>query len=631
MKLNNILVILFLAIIFPAVGQKAPSRGDFMFPIRPQQENYLSGTMGELRSTHFHSGIDIKTSGITGLPVYATAGGYIQRIRVSLGGYGNCLYVFHPETNTISVYAHLTSFDPVIAEYVREQQYKKKSFEVNLFPKKDQFVFQKGDIIGKSGNSGSSSGPHLHFEIRDKDHTILDPLAFGFDEIIDNIAPTISKIAFVALSDDARINGVFGRYEFDVNLDEQGNAVIDSPLSLFGDIGVEVYAYDQCDGARNKNGIPRQVVTLDNDLVFSQDINSMEFSLQRNILVHTNYKRSTQGGRRFNRYYVVEGNDLGQFYQTNEFDGVLRIYDKELHDLDIRLEDSYGNASQFNLKINKDNTADIKAFQQLASSKKKEVNLHANFLEVRGDMTGYSYCEAIFYIDSSAVSIQLAYDVLDQGYYIYDMNWGIPDSAIICDDTLQFNYEERIVSGVRNDWIGENIVMSFTDRSMFSDIYLKYDYLNDSLTEQFKIGNREDALRQFIAIDLMPQLSYDYDKAAVYSVIKPGKYSYYGGDWENGLITFKTRELQVYTILEDTTKPRITKKKSYAGSAKFRLTDDLSGVGKVEAYLNDKWIMMNHDAKSGTVWTDRKIVLSGSFVLKVSDNAQNLSEFKAEY
>ena len=150
-------------ILFSIIHFKSESQ-DLLFPINPGSQNYLSGNLGELRSDHFHMGLDIKTYGRINVPVYASDDGYIERVRVSGTGYGKALYLKHNDGYK-SVYAHLNSFHKDIEKYVTENQYRNEKFVVNLFPGK-KFYFKKGEIIGYSGNSGSSGGPHLHYEFK---------------------------------------------------------------------------------------------------------------------------------------------------------------------------------------------------------------------------------------------------------------------------------------------------------------------------------------------------------------------------------------------------------------------------------------------------------------------------------
>jgi murein DD-endopeptidase MepM/ murein hydrolase activator NlpD len=156
----------------------------YIFPINPGIQNTLAGTMGELRRTHFHSGLDIRTNNTIGLPVRAAQSGYISKAAKSPYSYGNVLYVTHPNGHT-TLYAHLDRFSGKIAEYIRAEQYRTQQSQIELHFAPGQLPVAQGDTIALSGNTGSSSGPHLHFDIRDVNMDAINPLHYGFDEIRD--------------------------------------------------------------------------------------------------------------------------------------------------------------------------------------------------------------------------------------------------------------------------------------------------------------------------------------------------------------------------------------------------------------------------------------------------------------
>ena len=178
MRIFYLFILLILSL--GSFGQKHPQ--DFHPPLKIPL--VLSGTFGELRNNHFHAGIDIKTKGQSGLKVYAIADGYVSRIKVSPWGYGKAIYIKH-NNGYSSVYAHLMRYVGDIQNYVISNQYKQKSYDIELFPSKDEIIVKKGEIIGLSGNTGSSAAPHLHFEIRNnKNQYPQNGLQFGFDIMI---------------------------------------------------------------------------------------------------------------------------------------------------------------------------------------------------------------------------------------------------------------------------------------------------------------------------------------------------------------------------------------------------------------------------------------------------------------
>lgn len=169
---------------------------DYVFPLRDVAGLY-SANFGEMRPNHFHSGIDIKTDGVTGKPVLSTADGYISRIAVTPGGYGRAIYITHPN-GTTSVYGHLSKFRDDIEKYVHEERYRTRRNSINLYPPADQFPLKQGEQFAWSGNTGSSAGPHLHFEIRDsRTQRTLNTITSGVIRTRDDIPPRLMKLYYV--------------------------------------------------------------------------------------------------------------------------------------------------------------------------------------------------------------------------------------------------------------------------------------------------------------------------------------------------------------------------------------------------------------------------------------------------
>ena len=167
-KKNCLLIFLFSLHIYYSFsqrsGQETFPKGYFIFPINPGQKNTLAGVLGDLRTNHFHAGIDIRTQQREGFQVLAAADGYISRIKVQTTGYGNVIFIKHPNGMT-TVYGHLLSYAEPMGSYLRQKQYERQSFDIELNPSPEQFPVRKGQLIALSGNTGGSAGPHLHFEM----------------------------------------------------------------------------------------------------------------------------------------------------------------------------------------------------------------------------------------------------------------------------------------------------------------------------------------------------------------------------------------------------------------------------------------------------------------------------------
>jgi len=310
----------------------------------------LSGNFGELRTNHFHAGLDIKTNQQEGLNLYAVADGYVSRIKVSPFGYGYALYITHPNGYT-TVYGHMKKYGEKIDAYVKAKQYELQSFSVDLFPDSSLLPVKKGEVLGLSGNSGGSGGPHLHFEIRETvSEKVLNPLLFGY-KIKDKVMPSVSGIWLLPLSDDAAINGK----HVPVNLTTKtgtGKCTLSSAAvpTVHGSIGFAVHTTDGYDGNSNRCGIYRVELRVDSQLVFAQRLDRLDFTTNRAMNAHTIYEKFKQHRSSIHSSYRLPGNPL-DIYETLINDGVLQFNDDKLHVCEYTVYDYEGNKSILPFKV----------------------------------------------------------------------------------------------------------------------------------------------------------------------------------------------------------------------------------------------------------------------------------------
>jgi hypothetical protein len=345
--LKRVFLLLFICILSNVFGQKKYPTKDFRNPldIKP----VLAGTFGELRSNHFHAGIDIKTNRKEGLNVYAVADGYVSRIKVALWGYGKVIYITHPNGYT-TVYAHLSKFGKGIEEYVKEIQYKKESYETgNIFPKKGEIPVKKGQVIAYSGSTGGFVAPHLHYEIRDtKTEKIINPFFFGV-KVKDTIAPKIKNLLVYPLSDSTRINksNTKSLLAFKKTSD---NTYTTNRVTASGAIGFAIDVYDQLNGANNKNGIYSLEMNVNGHKVYYHDVETFSFAESKYINLHIDYLQYARFKHRFQKTYRDKSNKLST-YKNLIYDGHIGVKNGFNYNVEIIASDFSGNKTTIKIPV----------------------------------------------------------------------------------------------------------------------------------------------------------------------------------------------------------------------------------------------------------------------------------------
>jgi hypothetical protein len=598
----------------------------YMFPVRPGEKNYLSGTMGEMRGAHFHAGIDIKTSGITGLKIYAAADGYVSRIKVDGGGYGNALYIAHPQLGTTTVYGHLLQYNNEIADYVLTEQYHRKSFSVDLYPERSAFPVKKGDVVALSGNSGSSGGPHLHFEIRDNSQRPTNPLDLGFSEIKDNISPTVQRIGLKTLSKDSRINHQFGFFEFTPSR-VQNEYTVSKVIEVHGKLGVLLMGYDRLNGASNRNGIPHLRMDVDSVRVIDITIDKVPFAISRDVLCYRDYQIKARENKSFRKLYIDDGNELEVFKnQINR--GIIHITDTLIHDVQITLNDAHGNTSVVNMKL-KGTYPEVHAIGNDENFKPFRHMILDNtlvFMGKKADNNGYF---AHVYANRMSYELSSGYYVNDYSVYLWDLRTGIPDSIELCGEMIYPKLEMTVPSNTEFRYFKDEFDLHFYSKTLFDTLYLKTDYMDELMDnrEIFEISEDIYPLKKNMIVRLKPKLQYQHkDKISAYHTTDLKNFSHQGGVWKKDRFEFYTRTLGKYTLLPDTIAPKIRVVQQNSDHFRCYITDERSGIKDYELTINGQWILMNYDPKRNYIWSEKlekSKPFSGNLELKVRDNVNN--------
>jgi hypothetical protein len=307
----------------------------------------LSGTFGELRSNHFHAGLDIKTQGQEGLNIYAVADGYVSRIKIAHFGYGKAVYITHPNGYT-TVYGHLQRLSPILEAYIKKLQYKNESFEVQVFPEPTDLPIKQGEIIALSGNTGGSGGPHLHFEIRDNQERPINPMLFGL-KTKDTKRPNVKSFYAYPLNDSSHVNGFNSKQKLRLIGLKNGDFKIPE-IKAYGQIGFGVESTDRHDLAGNNNGVFKIESSLNGVQNFEVNFERVSFNESKHINRFIDYPHYKEKKKRIQKIFKDTNNPLSIFSKEVN-NGIINVLDSMSSVYKVTISDFETNKTNINLNI----------------------------------------------------------------------------------------------------------------------------------------------------------------------------------------------------------------------------------------------------------------------------------------
>lgn len=338
-KLIFCICLALLPLVLYAQGAASTFGVPFDFPL------VLSGNFGELRSNHFHSGVDFKTQGVVGKPIRCVADGYICRASVQPGGYGNALYVMH-DNGYMTVYGHLERFPKNIADRIRKFQYDNETFRADIRFAPDEYRVRRGEVLAFAGNSGYSFGPHLHFEVRDSSgEELYDPMRFYATRLNDTIAPRASSFAVYPRAGKGVLCGSNASRVY-----QAVEGLVKDTIVAWGQVGFGVKALDYMNGTNNKYGVRRIELYANDSLLFSSTMDNFSFAETRLINAWVDYGRYINDGEWFQRLHILDNNPL-RALDSSAGDGWLDVNEERYYEIECRLSDYHGNTTIYRMLV----------------------------------------------------------------------------------------------------------------------------------------------------------------------------------------------------------------------------------------------------------------------------------------
>jgi len=531
----------------------------------------LAGGFGDVRQNHFHSGLDIRTGGEEGKPVYAVADGYVCRINISSTGFGNAIYITHPN-GFMSLYGHLKKLNGPIGNWIREQQYKKESFEIDTPVDPGVLKVKKGELIAYSGNTGLSEGPHLHFEIRNAaTQEIINPLLFGLP-FKDSIPPKIYNVRIYPFDENSMVN--FSGNSLTLAVTGSGDecrVISKDTTKVSGNIIFGIQALDFSNDTGSRDGIFSIELFVDTVCFFTQKIERFAFAESRYANSVLDYPQVVRTGQRIMRSYIAPNNKLS-IYGRNKNKGVVNFMDDKPHKIHYIVKDVFGNASSLTFWVK----SHLLAPQGVRENKTPKGTLltcgKSNHVSSEGfifDLPADALYEDLDFVSSSSPAVHGSYCPV-----FHLQNDYVPIHSACTLSIKADRIPKRLIS--------KALIVKVNEAGYFSGKSSKWE--NDFIKTQIReFGNYS------VAVDTTPP------------VIRP-------------INVRQNKNISKQTTLS------------------FRISDNLSGIQYYRGTLNGKWILMNFDAKSGLLvyyFDDRIHSGKNNFRLVVKDGVGNESVYQA--
>jgi hypothetical protein len=595
----------------------------------------LAGTFGELRTDHFHGGIDIKTKRRIGVPIRAVADGYVYRVKTRTYGFGKAAYLKHKD-GTFTAYAHLSRLSDTLESYLYQHQREAERFHQDLYPEANRFPVKQGEVFAYSGNSGSSYGPLLHFEWRDSLDRPMNAMLPFLDNIQDKTAPILQHIALEPFDTDSRVMGLYERKAWAVS-GSAGAYTLADTLYIEGKVGLSYRAFDRLDAANNKCGINRVRLLVDGELHFEQDMSRFSFDDTRHINVHMDYSEWKRSGRRFVRAFVEPGNRL-EMYPATKARGILHFPDAKAHHIRLELEDAHGNVTRLPFWIK----------QKTVSPPKVGTTSDFDVLVHRGGL----------YVQTTKTDAKLA---LRSPSGIRDLS-----PAIVCED----GSKSYIVPIVEHDkpemiwdekggwrWLGHfreeilphrhriitlrELSLFFPMGSLFQPHVIEVESLQappGAYSAAYAVGDPAVPVRSSYTLSFSPLEGMK--GLVVATKNKKGEWTFAGNQvLEDGRIAAEVEHFGQFALMQDLEAPALepinftpaAKLNAGATSLRIRAQDSFSGIDDygAKAWLDGEWALIWYDFKREQfVHTFRKKLKPGkhTFKIRVADGAGNVQE-----